>query len=70
MKQLLLSGISPWDRNKFVFIAFTNPGHRAYLKGSATFKKVVEAFGEDVVGEDGEIHRPSLGRKVFGNKVL
>ncbi len=42
-------------------------GHRAYLKDSAAYHAVVAAFGDDVVGEDGEIDRRVLGGKVFGN---
>ena len=40
-------------------------GHDAYRKGSETFRAVVEAFGTDVVGGDGEIDRKALGAKVF-----
>jgi len=42
-------------------------GHSAYLKGSPAFHAVVDTFGADTVGEDGEIDRRSLGAKVFGN---
>ena len=42
-------------------------GHRAYLKGSAAFHAVVATFGEDTIGEDGEIDRRALGGKVFGD---
>jgi phosphopantetheine adenylyltransferase/dephospho-CoA kinase len=41
-------------------------GHRAYVKGTDAFHKVVAQFGEDVVGEDGEVDRRALGAKVFG----
>ena len=40
-------------------------GHRAYARGQPAFAKVVSAFGADVVGDDGEIDRRALGRKVF-----
>ena len=30
-------------------------GHSAYVKGTAAFDQVVEAFGDDVVGDDGEV---------------
>jgi len=40
-------------------------GHEAYRKGSETFRAVVDAFGADVVGVDGEIDRKALGAKVF-----
>ena len=41
-------------------------GHRAYVAGSKAFEQVVATFGQDVVGEDGEIDRAKLGAKVFG----
>jgi len=42
-------------------------GHAAYRKGSETFREVVQAFGEEIVGSDGEIDRKALGGKVFGD---
>ena len=42
-------------------------GHRAYLRGTAAFDAVVAAFGEDTIGDDGEIDRRVLGGKVFGD---
>lgn len=42
-------------------------GHAAYLKGTETFDKVVKAFGEDIVGADGEVDRKALGGKVFAD---
>lgn len=42
-------------------------GHRAYETSRPAFAKVVAAFGEDVVGTDGEIDRKALGGKVFGD---
>ena len=41
-------------------------GHRAYVKGTDAFHKVVVQFGEDIVGADGEVDRRALGAKVFG----
>ena len=41
-------------------------GHRAYDPGTDAFKAVADAFGNDVVGEDGQIDRKVLGGKVFG----
>ncbi len=41
-------------------------GHRAYLKDTAAFHAIVDTFGADTVGEDGEIDRRILGGKVFG----
>ena len=42
-------------------------GHRVYEAGRPAFDKVVAAFGDDVVGDDGEIDRRVLGGKVFGS---
>lgn len=42
-------------------------GHRAYLPDTAAFHAVVATFGDDTIGEDGEIDRRVLGGKVFGN---
>lgn len=42
-------------------------GHAAYRKGGETFREVVEAFGKEIVGSDGEIDRKVLGGKVFGD---
>ncbi len=42
-------------------------GHRVYEAGRPAFEQVVATFGEDVVGEDGEIDRRALGGKVFGS---
>jgi phosphopantetheine adenylyltransferase/dephospho-CoA kinase len=41
-------------------------GHRTYEPGTDTFKAVVEAFGRDIVAQDGTIDRRALGAKVFG----
>ena len=41
-------------------------GHRAYVKGTDAFHKVVAQFGENIVGADGEVDRRALGAKVFG----
>jgi len=45
-------------------------GHEAYQQGSGCYEAVVEAFGPDVVGADGEIDRRALGGKVFGEPAL
>ena len=42
-------------------------GHSAYVNGSEAFDAVVAEFGDDVVGDDGEIDRKALGAKVFGD---
>lgn len=41
--------------------------HRMYDPGKPAFDRIIEAFGQDVVGEDGYIDRRVLGTKVFGN---
>jgi dephospho-CoA kinase len=42
-------------------------GHEAYVRGTGCYDAVVQAFGRDVVGGDGEIDRKALGGKVFGS---
>ena len=42
-------------------------GHRAYEPNTEAFDAVVAEFGDDVVGEDGQIDRRALGGKVFGD---
>ena len=42
-------------------------GHEVYEPGTAGFRAVTEAFGEDIVGLDGRIDRGRLGALVFGN---
>ena len=42
-------------------------GHAVYRSGAPGFAEVVGAFGEEVVGADGEIDRRRLGRLVFEN---
>jgi len=36
-------------------------------KGTGGWKKVVEAFGNDILQPDGEVDRPKLGRMVFSD---
>ena len=50
--------------------AFVNAdlvGHRSYLKGAPTYERLIEAFGRQIVGADGEIDRQKLGRRVFAD---
>ncbi len=42
-------------------------GHQTYEPGTETFDQVVDAFGEDIVADDGSIDRTKLGPKVFGH---
>lgn len=41
--------------------------HYVMRAGTPVWEAVVAAFGEDVVGADGEINRPALGRVVFSD---
>jgi dephospho-CoA kinase len=42
-------------------------GHEVYRPGSQGWQRVVECFGRDVVGDDGEIDRKRLGAIVFAD---
>lgn len=42
-------------------------GHRAYEPDTDAFRQVVDAFGPEVAGDDGQIDRKVLGGKVFGD---
>ncbi|MDC0035052.1 dephospho-CoA kinase [Chloroflexi bacterium] len=42
-------------------------GHEAYLPGTLGFDLVVDAFGDQVVGEDGTVDRKKLGPIVFSS---
>jgi phosphopantetheine adenylyltransferase/dephospho-CoA kinase len=42
-------------------------GHRVYDTGTQGYLKVIQAFGEDIIGENSQIDRKILGGKVFGN---
>lgn len=42
--------------------------HRALLKDSPIYSRVVKLFGEVILRDDGEIDRHMLAMKVFGNK--
>src|SRR5206468_3529546 len=44
-------------------------GHEVYRPGSEGFARVVETFGERVVGADGAIDRRVLGAIVFGDRT-
>lgn len=57
------------DRGALVIDA-DKVGHEAYRRGSGCYDAVVEAFGSDVVGADGEIDRKALGAKVFAEPAL
>ena len=40
-------------------------GHASYRAGTEGFEKVTQAFGDDLIGSDGEIDRKKLGPIVF-----
>ncbi|MDR1727754.1 MAG: dephospho-CoA kinase [Acidobacteriota bacterium] len=42
--------------------------HGLFERGAPTYRRVVEAFGEGVLGEDGEIDRRRLGDIVFASE--
>ncbi len=50
-----------------VIIDADKVGHEAYRSGTETFRAVVDAFGQEIVGADGEIERRALGTKVFAD---
>ncbi|MCH9671745.1 MAG: dephospho-CoA kinase [Gammaproteobacteria bacterium] len=43
-------------------------GHQAYEPGTPAHTRIVEVFGEDVLGADSQIDRKVLGSKVFGQE--
>jgi dephospho-CoA kinase len=43
--------------------------HEVYFPGTKGFDRIVERFGEDVIGEDGFIDRAALGAVVFRDKA-
>ena len=44
-------------------------GHKALKKGSVAYKRVVAAFGKNILLPDLSISRKALAGKVFANKV-
>jgi len=42
-------------------------GHEIYLPGTEGFRRVVEAFGPDIVAPDGTVDRRRLGERVFAD---
>ncbi len=43
-------------------------GHEVYVPGRPAFHELVEAFGQEIIGEDGNIDRKKLGAIVFGDQ--
>ena len=44
-------------------------GHAAYAQGTPGYADMVKAFGNKIIGEDGEIDRQSVGSIVFNNQA-
>jgi dephospho-CoA kinase len=42
-------------------------GHESYRRGATAYQPLIEAFGSEIVGADGEIDRKALGARVFGD---
>lgn len=42
-------------------------GHEVYLPGRPAYREIIEAFGEEIVAEDGTIDRKKLGAIVFSD---
>ena len=49
------------------FVSADLVGHSSYRKGTPTYERLIEAFGPEIVGADGEIDRQKLGRRVFAD---
>ncbi len=43
-------------------------GHEIIMKGAEGYRQLLEAFGDGILGDDGEISRPKLAALVFGDK--
>jgi len=41
--------------------------HKTYRRGTTVWRGIVDAFGQEVLGPDGEVDRIALGRRVFGD---
>ncbi|MGH2625382.1 MAG: dephospho-CoA kinase [Anaerolineales bacterium] len=60
-EMLVARGAHHCDADKLV--------HRLYDPGTPGFDRVVEAFGREIVGDDGFVDRKVLGAKVFGKPM-
>lgn len=47
-----------------------NIAHRLMKKGGICYDRIVELFGETVVGEDGELDRAAMAGRVFRESTL
>lgn len=45
-------------------------GHEVLLRGGSAFEPVLAAFGDGILGEDGEVDRKKLGALVFRDSAL
>ena len=43
-------------------------GHEVILRGTEGYRRLLEAFGEEIVDEDGEISRPRLATAAFADR--
>jgi dephospho-CoA kinase len=44
-------------------------GHKAYVKGTLGYDKVVSTFGTGILDEEGEVDRRALGAIVFSDEA-
>jgi phosphopantetheine adenylyltransferase/dephospho-CoA kinase len=44
--------------------------HSVYMRGKPCYDAIVQHFGNEILGDDGEINRKALGAVVFNSKVL
>ena len=51
------------------FAVETDPlAHSLMQKGQPAYDEIIKTFGTGILNQQGEIHRPALGKLVFGNK--
>lgn len=76
MKIIGITGISGSGKTKATKMLAAQGGlaidtdtlaHALMKKGQPAYDKIIKAFGTEILDETGEIHRPSLGKLVFGN---
>jgi len=53
------------NKNGYTVLNLDQMSHDVYKSGSEAFKEIINTWGEDVKGEDGEISRKYLSEKVF-----
>ncbi len=41
--------------------------HELTARGQVTLKEIAQAFGQDILNDDGDLNRTALGKKVFAN---